>query len=164
MLTERYHQAVAHAVQAHAGQVRKGTTIPYISHPLAVSPLVLEFGGDEDQAIAAELHDVLEDCGAAHAPLIEKRFGARVLALVEGCTDGHAGEKAPWRERKEADGGGLDRSGFDGKRRTRCSGMEFAAGVPADTLESCIFRQGVAETDQDINVGLMVSAEGVRDP
>jgi hypothetical protein len=52
MLTDRYHQAVAHAVQAHAGQVRKGTTIPYISHPLAVSALVLEFGGDEEQAIA----------------------------------------------------------------------------------------------------------------
>jgi (p)ppGpp synthase/HD superfamily hydrolase len=62
-LSARYAEAVAYAADAHAGQVRKGTSIPYISHPLAVSALVLEHGGDEDQAIAALLHDVLEDCG-----------------------------------------------------------------------------------------------------
>jgi (p)ppGpp synthase/HD superfamily hydrolase len=63
MLSPRYAEAVACATEAHAGQVRKGTDIPYITHPIAVSPLVIEHGGDEDQAIAALLHEAIEDCG-----------------------------------------------------------------------------------------------------
>lgn len=103
-LTLRYAEAVAYATAAHAGQVRKGTKIPYITHPLAVSALVLEFGGDEDQAVAGLLHDVLEDCGEEHEGAILLRFGGRVLRLVRGCTDGvpdQSGRKPPWRERKE---------------------------------------------------------------
>jgi (p)ppGpp synthase/HD superfamily hydrolase len=94
MLTERFARAVDYARIAHAGQTRKGTAIPYIQHPLGVASLVLRYGGDEDQAIAGLLHDVLEDCGEAHAGAIEERFGARVLAMVRGCTDGTAGAKA----------------------------------------------------------------------
>jgi (p)ppGpp synthase/HD superfamily hydrolase len=97
--------ALSYAHAAHAGQVRKGTTIPYISHPIAVCGLVLENGGDQDQAAAGLLHDVLEDCGHGHGLIIELRFGPRVLELVEGCTDGvpdAAGKKPAWRERKEA--------------------------------------------------------------
>ncbi len=71
LLTDRYAEALTYAAAAHAGQTRKGTSIPYISHPLAVSALVIENGGSETQAIAALLHDVLEDCGAHHAPEIE---------------------------------------------------------------------------------------------
>ena len=76
-LSEKYPEAVGYAASAHAEQVRKGTSIPYISHPIAVSALVIEHGGNEVQAIAALLHDVLEDCGVHHAPVIAKRFGRR---------------------------------------------------------------------------------------
>jgi len=67
--------------------------------------LVIEYGGDEDQAIAGLLHDVLEDCGAQHAEPICQQFGERVLSIVEACTDGtpdDSGRKTPWRERKQA--------------------------------------------------------------
>lgn len=112
MLTERFAAAVDYARIAHAGQLRKGTSIPYIQHLLGVASLVLEHGGDEDQAIAGLLHDVLEDCGEAHAATIGDRFGARVLAIVRGCTDGTAEGKAAvtdpdarrrdWVDRKQA--------------------------------------------------------------
>lgn len=94
MLTERFTAAVDYARTAHAGQTRKGTAIPYMQHLLGVASLVLEHGGDEDQAIAGLLHDVLEDCGEAHAAAIGERFGPRVLAIVRGCTDGTAEAKA----------------------------------------------------------------------
>jgi (p)ppGpp synthase/HD superfamily hydrolase len=105
MVGPRYAAAVSYATEAHEGQVRKGTAIPYISHPISVSALVLEHGGDEDQAIAGLLHDVVEDCGEEHLELIQLQFGPRVAAMVQGCTDGVAnadGRKPPWRERKEA--------------------------------------------------------------
>ena len=94
MLSERFTAAVDHARIAHAAQVRKGTTIPYLQHLLGVASLVLEYGGDEDQAIAALLHDAVEDCGEAQVALIRERFGERVLAIVLGCTDGSAEGKA----------------------------------------------------------------------
>lgn len=105
MLTERFVAALALAVEAHDGQLRKGTQIPYVSHPMAVASLALEFGADEDQAIAALLHDVLEDGGPDYAPHIQASFGPRVLALVQACTDGVAdrtGAKSPWAQRKQA--------------------------------------------------------------
>jgi (p)ppGpp synthase/HD superfamily hydrolase len=72
------------AIEAHDGGFRKGTTIPYISHPLAVASIALEYGADEDQAIAALLHDAIEDGGEKYAHLIKEQFGDRVLYLVEG--------------------------------------------------------------------------------
>jgi (p)ppGpp synthase/HD superfamily hydrolase len=105
MLTQRLGQALALAVQAHDGQMRKGTAIPYIAHPMGVASIALEFGASEDQAIAALLHDALEDGGPHYAPLIEAQFGAGVLALVQACTDGvpdASGAKADWGERKRA--------------------------------------------------------------
>jgi len=104
-MTPRFTEAISLAARAHEGQVRKGTPIPYITHPVAVAGLVALFGGDEDQQIAALLHDVLEDGGPQYASEIQERFGARVLSIVEGCTDGTpdaTGAKAPWAERKEA--------------------------------------------------------------
>ncbi|CAN7422241.1 HD domain-containing protein [Phenylobacterium sp. LjRoot219] len=101
----RLHVALDYAADAHQAQVRKGSSIPYLSHLLGVSSLVIEYGGDEDQAIAGLLHDVLEDCGAQHADPIRERFGERVLRIIEACTDGtpdESGQKAPWRERKRA--------------------------------------------------------------
>jgi (p)ppGpp synthase/HD superfamily hydrolase len=105
MLTERISEALALAVQAHEKQVRKGTSIPYVAHPMAVASIALEFGADEDQAIAALLHDVLEGGGPQYGPVIKERFGERVLAIVDGCTDGvpdASGQKADWGERKRA--------------------------------------------------------------
>src|SRR5271165_110834 len=87
-LSDKYPGAVGYAAAAHAEQDRKGTNIPYVSHVIAVSALVIEHGGNEVQAIAALLHDVLEDCGACHGPVIGERFGPDVLKIVEALTDG----------------------------------------------------------------------------
>ena len=100
----RFDEALAFAAEMHREQARKGIPVPYLSHLLGVASLVLEYGGDEDQAIAALLHDTLEDCGTEHAPAIGERFGPDVLALVRACSDDEvpAGtEKRPWRVRKE---------------------------------------------------------------
>lgn len=90
VLSERFTRAVDHARIAHATQVRKGSGIPYLYHLLGVASLVLEYGGDEDQAIAGLLHDTVEDCGEEQVALIRERFGEHVLAIVLGCTDGTA--------------------------------------------------------------------------
>lgn len=99
--SERFASAFGYAARAHAAQLRKGSTVPYISHPLAVSALVLEYGGDEDQAIAALLHDVIEDGGAAHASPINQYFGERVLRIVLDCTDALGAQKPEWLPRKQ---------------------------------------------------------------
>ncbi len=102
-MTDRFREALALATELHAGQFRKGTTIPYISHLLAVAAIALEFGATEDEAIAALLHDAIEDAGGAAArEEIRRRFGDAVVAIVEGCTDAEVIPKPPWRERKEA--------------------------------------------------------------
>ncbi|AZR22052.1 HD domain-containing protein [Xanthomonas vasicola] len=112
-LTERYALAVDYARIAHAGQLRKGTQVPYLSHVLGVSTLVLECGGDEEQAIAGLLHDVVEDCGGGHEVSIRAQFGDAVADIVMACTDATAEDKADvdnsararkrdWRERKRA--------------------------------------------------------------
>jgi HD domain len=101
-LTERFLAAVALAADVHGRQRRAGTEIPYLAHLLVVTGLVLEDGGDEDQAIAAMLHDAVEDGGGrAMLERIERGFGTRVAAIVEGCSDTVAGDPAvPWIERK----------------------------------------------------------------
>ncbi len=102
-LGPRFLRAFDFAAEKHAGQTRKASTIPYIAHLMGVASLVLEFGGDEDLAIAALLHDVVEDCGGA--PMLKevrRRFGSRVAKIVDGCTDSDIYPKPPWRERKEA--------------------------------------------------------------
>ena len=101
-LGPRFEQALIFASRKHAGQSRKATAVPYIAHLLSVAGLVLEAGGDEDLAIAALLHDVVEDCGGA--PMLEeirRSFGERVAHVVEGCTDTDLDPKPPWRQRKE---------------------------------------------------------------
>jgi (p)ppGpp synthase/HD superfamily hydrolase len=101
-LGPRFLEAFLFAAEKHAGQVRKASTTPYIAHLMGVASLTLEFGGDEDMAIAALLHDVVEDCGGA--PMlreVKKRFGRRVAKIVDGCTDSVVDPKPPWRERKE---------------------------------------------------------------
>jgi (p)ppGpp synthase/HD superfamily hydrolase len=102
-LGPRFLEAFLFAAEKHAGQVRKASTTPYVAHLMGVASLALEFGGDEDIAIAALLHDVVEDCGGV--PMLEEvrqRFGERVAKIVEGCTDSDTLPKPPWRERKES--------------------------------------------------------------
>lgn len=101
-LGPRFEEALLFAKRKHDGQTRKATTVPYIAHLLSVAGLVLEAGGDEDLAIAALLHDVVEDCGGA--PMLEevrRSFGDRVAHVVQGCTDTDLDPKPPWRQRKE---------------------------------------------------------------
>ncbi len=103
LLTERFDAAMAYALEHHRLQLRKGTSVPYTSHLLSVSALVLEMGGSEDEAIGALLHDLVEDGGGPAALAhIEQRFGRDVANIVEANTDTDVEPKPPWRERKEA--------------------------------------------------------------
>jgi (p)ppGpp synthase/HD superfamily hydrolase len=102
-LSPRFLLAVQTAAALHADQARKGTRIPYVAHLLGVASLVLQFGGDEEQAIAALLHDAAEDQGGRPTlEAIEVAFGKRVARIVEGCTDTLEEPKPAWRPRKEA--------------------------------------------------------------
>jgi (p)ppGpp synthase/HD superfamily hydrolase len=108
-LTKRFVEALEYAIKWHQDeyhQVRKSTSLNYLCHPMGVASLVLEAGGDEDQAIAALLHDVPEDCGGEkRLKKIGKKFGPRVEKIVRECSDSLVAEienKAPWRERKQA--------------------------------------------------------------
>ncbi|MBD2017382.1 bifunctional (p)ppGpp synthetase/guanosine-3',5'-bis(diphosphate) 3'-pyrophosphohydrolase [Microcoleus sp. FACHB-53] len=102
-LSERFTDALTYATQLHANQTRKGGGVPYISHLLGVASIALEYGANEDEAIAALLHDAIEDQGGA--PIreeIRRRFGDTVTQIVDGCTDADTTPKPPWRQRKEA--------------------------------------------------------------
>ena len=108
-LTDRFVSALQFAHDVHRSQIRKDTTIPYVSHLLSVAGLVLESGGDEDLAIAGLLHDAVEDAeeisGEEMSDRIRSKFGDRVANIVDGCSDAKSspgGSKPPWRSRKEA--------------------------------------------------------------
>ncbi|MBE2222068.1 MAG: bifunctional (p)ppGpp synthetase/guanosine-3',5'-bis(diphosphate) 3'-pyrophosphohydrolase [Anaerolineae bacterium] len=107
MLSTRFTTALSVATELHVYQERKGKEEPYVAHLLGVTSLVLENGGTEDEAIAALLHDTLEDQGYRFAggadalrAYIQDRFGQRVLEIVEACTDADVQPKPPWKERK----------------------------------------------------------------
>ncbi len=87
-ITEKFDRALLYASHVHGGQVRKGTDVPYLSHLMAVAATVLEYGGNEDMAIAGLLHDAVEDQGGlARLEDIRTRFGDRVADIVYSCTD-----------------------------------------------------------------------------
>jgi (p)ppGpp synthase/HD superfamily hydrolase len=101
-LGDRFTDALVYATELHARQRRKGTDVPYIAHLLGVTAIVLEDGGDEDEAIAALLHDAVEDQGGQPTlAAIRERFGEQVAEIVLGCTDADTVPKPPWRWRKE---------------------------------------------------------------
>jgi (p)ppGpp synthase/HD superfamily hydrolase len=101
-LTSRFESALVYATRLHATQVRKGSDIPYVSHLLSVAALVLEDGGSEDEAIAALLHDAIEDQGGAKTrEEIRQKFGEKVVNIVDGCTESEVIPKPPWKERKQ---------------------------------------------------------------
>ena len=106
LLGERFSEALAYAAELHAAQTRKAKPTPYVAHLMAVSSMVLECGGGEDEAIAALLHDAAEDQGGqATLDEIRRRFGPRVAGIVEECSDSLVDadheSKRPWQQRKE---------------------------------------------------------------
>jgi GTP pyrophosphokinase len=103
LLSDRFERALVYAAQLHAKQRRKGSRVPYVSHLLATAALVLEHGGGEDEAIAALLHDAVEDQGGQKTLVaIRRRFGPVVAGIVDACSDTDVVPKPPWRPRKEA--------------------------------------------------------------
>ena len=121
-LTERFHEALGFASRLHAGQTRKGSDTPSIAHLLAVTALVLEHGGTEDEAIAALLHDAVEDQG-----------GAPVLAaIVAGCTDIDEIHKPSWRPRKERYLADLARAPYSVRLVVTADKLHNARSVLAD--------------------------------
>jgi (p)ppGpp synthase/HD superfamily hydrolase len=115
-LSVRFTEALAVGAELHAGQRRKGSGPPYVAHLLGVTAIAFDFGADEDEAIAALLHDAIEDAPRALGAegvrtLIRERFGETVLATVEGCTDTDQTPKPPWRVRKESYIAHLDGAG-----------------------------------------------------
>ena len=152
-LTTRFSDALAYACQLHAAQVRKGSGVPYVAHLLAVASLALEHGADEDQAIAAVLHDAVEDQGGAPVLAeIARRFGASVAAIVDGCSDTDLVPKPPWRSAKSSSwpgfrGPAMACNSF--RRPTSCTtcgrssqisaatAMRFGRGSPAARMARC---------------------------
>ncbi len=102
-LSTRFCDALAYAATLHADQRRKVSGVPYVAHLLSVAGIALHYGADENEAIAALLHDAIEDQGGATTrEAIRRRFGRAVVEIVDGCTDADTVPKPPWRQRKEA--------------------------------------------------------------
>ena len=151
-MTPRFTQAITLASRAHEGQLRKGTSIPYITHPVVVAGLVAQYGGDEDQQIAALLHDVLEDGGPQYAEPIAAQFGPRVLALVQACTDGvpdAQGQKLPWTERKRAYLAHLKTASDDALLVSGCDKLSNARAILDDlvTIGPAVFDRFTAKLE-----------------
>ena len=101
-LSPQFEKALIYATRIHGGKLRKKTRIPYIGHLLGVTAIALEYGANETEAIAALLHDAVEDCGGVKRLRdIERKFGRKVARIVKGCTDTDQTPKPPWRKRKE---------------------------------------------------------------
>ena len=114
LLSSRFVKALGYAAKLHGRQIRKRTQRPYIGHLLSVTATVIEYGGDEEMAIAALLHDAVEDQGGApRLREIRRKFGKRVAHIVDGCTDTDEQPKPPWLERKRAYVARVGREGAD---------------------------------------------------
>lgn len=155
MLTERIGRALALAVKAHAGQKRKGTEIPYLAHPMGVASIALDHGADEDQAIAALLHDAVEDGGEHFAEIIRVQFGDRVADIVAGCTDGvpdASGVKEAWLPRKERYIAHLRESSDDVLLVSGSDKLHNARAIVEDLLNvgRAVFDRFTATPDQTI--------------
>jgi (p)ppGpp synthase/HD superfamily hydrolase len=103
VFSTRFNRALAYAAKIHGRQRRKATNKPYIGHLMSVTSIVIAYGGDEEMAIAALLHDAVEDQGGRKRLRdIARKFGKRVARIVDGCTDSYEEPKPPWLERKRA--------------------------------------------------------------
>jgi (p)ppGpp synthase/HD superfamily hydrolase len=146
LLTERFDAALSYASRIHRTQLRKGAAIPYISHLLGVAAIAIENGADEDQAIAALLHDAVEDQGGlARLEDIRARFGEGVAQIVADCTDDLDGTKAQantpeektaeWRARKQAYIAGLSNKASRSLAVSMADKTHNAAAINADLRE-----------------------------
>ena len=132
-LTRRFTDALAYATEVHAGQSRKGTSVPYVAHVLGVCALVLEDGGGEDEAIAALLHDAVEDGGGRpRLEDIRRRFGDRVAGIVWACSDTDETPKPPWKERKARYIAHVREAGPDARRVSCADKLHNARSILRD--------------------------------
>jgi (p)ppGpp synthase/HD superfamily hydrolase len=132
-LTQRFVEALAYATEVHRGQSRKGTSVPYVSHVLAVCSLVLEDGGGEVEAIGALLHDAVEDGGGRLIlEEIRRRFGDRVAEIVWACSDTDETPKPPWKERKTRYIAHLREAGPDARRVSCADKLHNARSILRD--------------------------------
>ena len=132
-LTQRFTDALAYATEVHAGQWRKGTSVPYVAHVLGVCALVLEDGGGEDEAIAALLHDAVEDGGGRpRLEDIRRRFGDRVAGIVWACSDTDETPKPPWKERKARYIAHVREAGPDARRVSCADKLHNARSILRD--------------------------------
>ena len=132
MLGPRYDDALRHAAQLHRTQTRKGIDVPYISHLLSVSALVIEYGGDEDQAIAGLLHDAIEDAGETRASL-DAAYGPRVARTVAECSDCDGQVPRPdWTIRKRAYLDSIPEKSADAILVTACDKLHNATAILED--------------------------------
>jgi GTP pyrophosphokinase len=157
LLSDRFLEAFAFANRVHGSDTRKGTAIPYVAHLLNVCGAVLADGGDEDEAIAALLHDTLEDhADTVSRDEVARRFGARVLYIVEVCTDTPAdyrgGPKPPWRQRKTAYLEHLRRTPAADLRVSVADKLDNARAVLADYREvgEALWRRFNAGRDEQL--------------
>jgi len=141
VLTARFREALIYASQLHSGQTRKqvqasgGAAVPYVAHLLAVAALVLEHGADEDEAIAALLHDAIEDQGGEPTrQRIRSLFGERVVAIINGCTDAEDEPKPAWEERKQKHVASVGRASESVRLVTAADKLHNARSVLADYL------------------------------
>ena len=133
MLTERFERALAYAAALHRDQKRKGSDTPYVAHLLATAAIAIEHGADEDEAVAALLHDAIEDQGgAATRADIARRFGERVAGIVQECSDTDQVPKPPWRERKEAYLAHLPHASKSARFVSACDKLHNARAVLSD--------------------------------
>lgn len=133
MLTGRFEQAIRYAAAVHGHQVRKGTQIPYLQHLLGAASNALRYGADEDEAIAALLHDAAEDGGGeGRLEDIARRFGPAVEAIVRGCSDTVEADKPPWKERKAAYLRHLAEAPVDVLLVSACDKIDNARAIVAD--------------------------------
>ena len=133
LLGDRFTEALVYATQLHSQQIRKGSGVPYISHLLSVTALVLEDGGDEDQAIAALLHDAIEDQGGDKTRQeIKAKFGDRVVNIVNGCTDSEVIPKPPWKERKQQYIDKMRHASFEVRRVSMADKLHNLRSILAD--------------------------------
>lgn len=133
LLGDRFEKALIYAFQLHSNQFRKGSGIPYISHLMSVAALVLEDGGDENQAIAALLHDAIEDQGGDRTRQeIKAKFGDEVSSIVEGCTETDLTPKPPWRQRKLASIAKLSQVSTEVRRVMLADKLHNARSILAD--------------------------------
>ncbi|NLI78907.1 MAG: HD domain-containing protein [Candidatus Riflebacteria bacterium] len=132
-LSPRFADALTFAFDLHRMQERKGTGIPYFSHLMSVAALALENGADEETAVAALLHDAVEDQGGREmSEKIRRRFGDRVADIVAGCTDAEVKPKPPWRQRKEAYIAHLAGASADVVLVSACDKLHNARAILAD--------------------------------